>query len=412
MKIGIITEYKHPPDARAALNPEQCDKAMRQFPDLRIVVEPSPHRGYEDEAYRRRGIPVVERLDDCDVLLGIKEVPIDRLLANKTYCFFSHTIKQQAHNRDLLRAILVKRIHLIDYEAVTDEQGRRLIAFGRFAGMVGAHNAMWTYGRRSGEYSLPRLKDCLNFAEAKSQYAGIVWPPVKIVLTGTGRVGSGAADVLRDMGIRQVPPDDFLNQSYREAVFTQLRVQHYAAAADGRPFNSREYYQDPSGFVSIFAPYYRQADIMINGIYWDKRAPAFFTREEMRRSDFRIQVIADITCDIAPESSIPSTIRASCIADPVYGYDPVKERETPPFQPGSIDVMAIDNLPSEIPRDATDAFGEMFIGHLLPEFFKPNSDMLERATVAENGTLSKRFQYLSGFLKEKSYRRRCPPHRS
>jgi hypothetical protein len=218
--------------------------------------------------------------------------------------------------------------------------------------------------------------------------------------------------VYKRQGIRQVPPDDFLNQSYREAVFTQLRVQHYAAAADGRPFNSREYYQDPSGFVSIFAPYYRQADIMINGIYWDKRAPAFFTREEMRRSDFRIQVIADITCDIAPESSIPSTIRASCIADPVYGYDPVKERETPPFQPGSIDVMAIDNLPSEIPRDATDAFGEMFIGHLLPEFFKPNSDMLERATVAENGTLSKRFQYLSGFLKEKSYRRRCPPHRS
>lgn len=397
MKIGIIREGKIPPDSRTPLTPAQCAYAQEHF-DIRLAVEPSPGRCYPDAEFRSAGLRMEADLCDCDLLLGVKEVPIRLLIPEKTYCFFSHTIKKQSHNRDLLRAILDNGIRLIDYEVLTDDHGRRLIAFGRFAGMVGAHNALWTYGRRTGAFSLPRLKDCRDYQQAEELYRDLELPPVKIVLTGTGRVGSGAADVLRDMGIRQVTPADFLHRSYSEAVFTQLRVHHYIARTDGSAFETKEYYQHPVGYCSAFAPYYRTADIFINGIFWDRRAPVFFTAEEMANPDFRIRVIADITCDIAPESSVPSTLRASTIDDPVFGYDPVNGTETAPFQTDAIDVMAIDNLPNELPRDASQAFGQQFIEHILPEFFKPHSRMLERATVAENGRLGKHFAYLADYV--------------
>ncbi len=397
MKIGIIKEGKVPPDSRVPLTPEQCLYLTDKF-DLDITVEPFAGRCYPDREYRDAGIRLSRDLSGCDFLMGVKEVPVEQLIPEKTYFFFSHTIKKQPHNRQLLRAILERHIRLIDYEVLTDDHGRRVIAFGRFAGMVGAHNALWTYGQRTGAFALKRMKDCHDYAEAKALYQPLQWPPVRIVLTGTGRVGSGAADVLRDMNIRQVPPQDFLRQDYEEAVFTQLRVHHYIARQDEQPFATRDYYENPTGYKSTFYNFYRRADIMINGIYWDRRAPAFFSKAEMRQPDFRIQVIADVTCDIAPESSIPSTLRPSTIDDPVYGYDPVAEEETAPFQENAIDIMAIDNLPNELPRDASNAFGEQFIEHVLPELFKEESPMIERATVAEKGKLTPAFIYLEDYV--------------
>ena len=397
MKLGIIREGKIPSDSRVPLIPDQCSHIVDEYP-IEVVVEPAPGRCFSDAEYAAAEICLSEDLSDCDLLLGVKEVPVSQLIPNKTYCFFSHTIKKQSYNRDLLRAILAKNIRLIDYEVMTDEHGKRLIAFGRFAGMVGAHNALYTYGERTGAFRLKRMKDCHDYAEAQEVYHQLQLPPVKIVLTGTGRVGQGAAQVLHDMGIRQVAHDDFLTESYDEPVFTQLRVQHYVARKDGKPYETREYYLDPTPFHSIFAPYYRAADIMINGIYWDKRAPAFFTREEMCREDFRLQVIADVTCDIAPDSSIPSTLRPSTIADPVYGYDPHANTETAPHQPGSIDVMAIDNLPNELPRDASRAFGEQFMDYVLAEFLDEQSDILDRATITRCGKLTERFRYLQDFV--------------
>ena len=332
-------------------------------------------------------------------LLGVKEVPIETLIPNKTYCFFSHTIKEQAYNRKLLLAILEKNIRLVDYEVLTNEKGKRLIAFGRFAGMVGAHNGILTYGQRTGAYDLIRMKDCHDYEEAKRHYRKLQLPPIKIVLTGTGRVGSGAAEVLLDMGIQQVEPEDFLNNLYNQPVFTQLECKHYAKRIDGSAFDKKEFYHHPEWFKSAFAPYAAVSDVMINGIYWDNNAPAFFSKAEMRSTDFKIKVIADVTCDIAPVSSIPSTLRASTIAEPFFGYDPVAEAETQAFQEHVIDMMTIDNLPNELPRDASTAFGEQFIKHILPEFFKENSAVIERATVAENGQLGKHFQYLENYVK-------------
>ncbi len=397
MKLGIIREGKVPPDARVPLSPSQCADILVDYSNVNLVVQPSPIRCFTDEEYLEEGVPMSENINDCNVLLGVKEVPIPLLIPNKTYCFFSHTIKKQAYNRDLLRAVLEKNIRLIDYEVMTGERGRRLIAFGYFAGMVGAYNGIWAYGQRTGTYQLKRMKDCFDYAEAKQQFANLKLPPIRIVLTGTGRVGKGAADVLRDMGIRQVEPAKYLKQQYSEAVFTQLECRHYAARKDGSPFSKEDFYNNPSLFKSTFAPYTEKSDLMINGIYWDNDSPAFFTAEQMQQPNFNIKTIADVTCDIAPVASIPSTLKASTIAHPVFGYDPTTGQETAPFQKSAIDMMTIDNLPSEMPRDSSTAFGKMFVERILPEFLKPKSIILERATIARDGKLGPHFQYLEEY---------------
>lgn len=397
VKIGIIREGKIPPDARTPLTPEQCAEAQVELP-LRIVAQPSPIRSFKDEEFRAHGIHLQEDLSDCDVLLGVKEVPIDQLIPNKTYLFFSHTIKKQPHNRPLLRAILEKNIRLIDYEALTDERGERLIAFGFYAGIVGAHNALWTYGRRSGQFALPRLCESHDYAAVLELYEKLRLPPLRIVLTGGGRVASGAAKNLRDMRIRQVAPAAFLEQDYAEPVFTQLHAHDYVAHRDARPFDKKHFYAHPEEYVSTFAPFYRRADIFINGIFYDKKAPRFFSREEMCGPDFRVGIIADVTCDLMPGSSVPSTIRASTIAEPVYGFDPQSGQESAPHVPGSVDVMAIDNLPSELPRDASAFFGRQLLEKILPELLLGrDSAVMRRGMITENGQLTPEFAYLADY---------------
>ncbi|MEO0725635.1 MAG: NAD(P)-dependent oxidoreductase [Bacteroidota bacterium] len=399
MKIGIIREGKTPPDTRVPLDPQQCALLRSEY-GLDIVVQSSPIRIFTDEEYRAKGVPVVEYIGDRDLLLGVKEVPIEELIPGKTYSFFSHTHKEQVYNRPLLKAILDKHIHLIDYEVLTDKLGRRVIAFGYFAGVVGAHNGFWTYAQRTGAFELPRMRDLYNYEEAKGVYQKLELPPIKIALTGTGRVSTGAAQVLEDMGIRQVSPGDFLREDYDEPVYAQLVSRDYLRHKDGLPFDKLHFYQHPEQYVSAFEPFAETADMMLNGIYWDSRAPAFFSQEQMSLPEFKIKVIADITCDIAPVSSIPSTLFASTIADPVFGFDPKTGQQTTPYQNHVIDMMTIDNLPSELPRDASTAFGKMYIEQVLPHMLAPNSAMIERATIARNGRLGPQFGYLLDFVNE------------
>lgn len=398
MKIGIIREGKNPPDARVPIIPQQCRYIQKHFP-VEIVVEPSDKRIFENAEYKKLNIAMSDDLADCDILMGVKEVPIEQLIPNKTYFFFSHTIKEQAYNRDLLLAILEKNIRLIDYETLTDENRKRLIAFGRFAGMVGAHNALWTYSKRTGAFELPRMKDYRDYAAAKEDYKRLELSNLKIVVTGTGRVGRGAADVLKDMGIKRVSPKEFLQNDYDHAVFTQLACEDYAKRKDGKAFQRKVFFAHPEDHASKFAPFTKVSDIMINGIFWDNNAPAFFTSEDMQQADFNINVIADVTCDIAPVSSIPSTLRASTIDDPVFGYDASSGKETAAFQDESIDMMTVDNLPNELARDASQSFGKQFIERVLPELLKSDSKVIARATVTENGQLGEHFQYLENYVK-------------
>lgn len=401
LKIGIIREGKVPPDARAALSPAQCVVAQRQFP-VQFVVQPSPHRCFRDAEYQAAGISLQEDVRDCDVLLGVKEVPVDQLIAGKTYCFFSHTIKKQPHNRKLLQAVLAKDIRLIDYEVMTNERGDRLVAFGFYAGVVGAHNGVWTYGRRTGLFELPRMYQSHDYAEVKAAYEHVHFPPMRIVLTGGGRVATGAVRCLHDMGIHQVAPPDFLKKDFDRPVFTQLFASDYVRHREGpRIFNKEHFYKHGDEYLSTFAPFYKRADIFINGIFYDPKGPLFFTREEMARPDFRIRVIADISCDIVPEASVPCTLRASSIVNPVYGFDPREGQEIPPFQPDGVDIMAIDNLPSELPRDATVFFGQQLMEHIFPELIPgEDSPVVRRATIAEDGHLCERFGYLADYVGE------------
>ncbi len=394
-KIALLREGKVPPDSRVALVPEQV--AQLRTAGLDIVVVPSEHRVFRDEEYAALGIPLTKDLSDRDLLLGIKEVKITELLAHKTYCFFAHVHKKQVHNQPLLQALLAKDIRHIDYEVMTNAQGQRLIAFGYFAGMVGAHNGIWAFGQRSQQFSLPRMKDCFDYAEAKAVYAQTDFGALKVVLTGGGRVSSGAAQVLQDMGFRRLPAEEFLHYQGATAVFTQLDPTQYARRKDGQPPSRPDFYANGADYESNFLPYAQVADVFINGIYWDGKAPAFFTREDMLHADFKLQTIADVTCDIAPLSSVPSTIFASTIAEPVFGYDPLHNQAVAPYQPDFVDVMSIDNLPSELPRDASTAFGEMLIEHILPEFVQAHSEVLQRACITQDGELGPHFQYLTDF---------------
>jgi alanine dehydrogenase len=397
MKIGIIREGKTPADSRVPLSPHQCSQLVEQ--GLQVSVQRSEVRCFSDDQYAHLGIDVVDNIDDCDILLGVKEVPISQLIPNKTYFFFSHTIKEQAYNQKLLKACVDKKIRLIDYEVLTDETGKRVIAFGKFAGMVGAHNALWTYGERLGNNPLPRMHSLKDYAAAQKIYSTTKFPNARIVLTGTGRVSSGAVQVLTDMGIQKVRPIDFVTQSYDLPIFTQLSSFYYAKRKDGKEFdNVQNFYDYPEEYESDFHHFLPHADILINGIYWDNKAPAFFTPEEMTQSNFNIKVIADVTCDIAPESSIPSTLKASTIADPVFGYNPESRVETEPYKEASIDMMTIDNLPNELPRDASEAFGSMFIEHVLPQLDNDESEMLDKATITKDGDLGSHFEYLRSYL--------------
>ena len=399
IKIGIIREGKVPPDARVPLTPEQCAEAQVEFP-VKFLVEPSPVRCFKDEEYTAHGVTLSHDLSQCDVLLGVKEVPINLLMPDKTYLFFSHTIKKQPYNRPLLQAILEKNIRLIDYEVLTDEQGQRLIAFGFYAGVVGAHNGLWTYGQRTGEFTLPRLYQRLDYAAVQAVYESLNLPPLRIVLTGNGRVATGAAKNLLDIGIRKVTPQEFLDTDFQEAVFTQIQAKDYVIRRDGSAFDKNHFYAHGDAYDSAFAPYYRKADIFINGIFYDPKAPMFFSTEEMQRPDFQIKTIADITCDLMPHSSVPCTIRASKIADPVYGFDPATGLETAPFSPNSVDVMAIDNLPSELPRDASAFFGRQLLGSIFPELLQGReSAVIRRGMLTEGRKLTEPFEYLTDYIK-------------
>jgi hypothetical protein len=401
LKIGILREGKKPSDARVALTPKQCKAIENQHVgQIKFVIQPSEVRCIADAEYVAEGLQLNADISDCDILLGIKEVPVQELIAGKTYYFFSHTTKKQAHNRKLLQAILAKNITLVDYERLTNSSDIRVIAFGRWAGIVGAHNGMMAYSRRTKAFELEQMHKYRTFADALAYYKTLKLPPMRIALTGAGRVSNGAAEVLDAMGVRRVTPQVYLSTTFDAPVYAQINSQYYAKHKnDDKAFEMEDFYAFPENYESIFLPYAQRSDLMINGIFWDKRAPAFFTREQMCAPDFKIQTIADITCDIAPAASLPSTLFASTIAEPVFGYDPQQNKAVEPYQTGVIDVMSIDNLPSELPIDASTAFGEQFTKSVLPEILQSApSDMLRRATITHGGKLTEAFSYLQDYV--------------
>ena len=397
MKIGIIREGKNPPDKRVPFSPLQCKEILAQF-DVELVVQPSNIRCYSDAEYVQEGITLQENLSDCDVLMGVKEVPKTDLIPGKQYFFFSHTIKKQPYNASLLGTILKKKIQLTDYETLTHKDGGRILGFGRYAGIVGAYNGLLAWGKRYGTFDLKPANLCLDYAELKTELKKVVLPAQsKIVLTGTGRVGQGALEIMNALGFKQVSPEAFLNETFESPVFTALDCGDYYQTKDGSPFETTHFYKNPAQYKGNFVRFTKVADIFISCHYWDHNADVLFSVEDMKDPAFKIQVVADITCDI--NGSVPTTIRPSTIDDPIYGIEKMTGQEVAGFGADSVTVMAVDNLPCELPRDASFDFGNALMKSVMPCLIKKDvDDVIARASITtKEGELNEGYTYLEGY---------------
>ena len=400
MKFGIIRERKDPPDKRVVLSPKACQKVLKAHTKAQIIVEPSPIRAYADDDYKQLGITVASEMDNCDVLLGVKEVPIDSLIPNKKYFFFSHTIKKQPYNRDLLRAILEKNIEMYDHEVITNKQEQRVVAFGRYAGIVGAYNGFRAYGLKFDLFNLPKASVLPDQTALIAELKKLSLPNIKVLLTGRGRVGNGAREMLDGMEMRRVTVTEYLEETFNEPVYCQIDAGEYNKRKDGVRGNKANFFANPEEYKSNFFRFAKVTDFYIAGHFFGQGSPYLFTREDAKHQDFKIRVVADISCDI--DGPVASTIRPSTIADPIYGYDAMTESEADFKKPEAIAVMAVDNLPCELPRDASEGFGEAFIKNVIPAFFNDDKDgVLERARMTQNGKLTARYSYLQDYVDSK-----------
>jgi len=395
MKIGIIREGKIPADKRVPFTPSQC-KAMQDSGRFDVIVQPSPVRAYSDDEYREAGVRVQEDLSQCDLLLGVKEVPVDMLLEGKHYMFFSHIIKKQPYNKKLIQAMVKKHITITDYECLRDIDGERVLGFGKYAGIVGAYNGLRGWGLRHGTFELKPAYQCFDYAEMKEELKKVKLPNIKIILTGSGRVGHGALEILEELNLKKVSPNDFLTGQYDEPVFSLLHYDTYYCHLEGKPFDKAEFRSHPERFESCFMDYAKVSELFISCHYWDESSPRFFTKNDMQHPDFKIELIADITCDI--EGSIPSTIRASTVAEPFYGYNIKTGKEADAFDQDVITVMAVDNLPCELPRDASKYFGGELINKVMHLYLDGDPfKVIERATILNYGKLTSPYEYLTDF---------------
>jgi saccharopine dehydrogenase (NAD+, L-lysine-forming) len=399
MRIGILRESKKPHDERAPLSPEQCKSLVNKYSNLKIIVQPSDIRCFKDEEYLDEGLAVKEDLSDCDMLMGVKEVNTDDLIPGKTYMFFSHTIKKQEQNKNLLKAILRENIRLIDYEVLTDDNGLRVVGFGRFAGLVGAYNGLRAYAFRLGKTGPKPAYLCEDLYEMKNEIRNFEVPDIKIAVTGGGRVAYGAMELLDVAGVRKVSVEDFLNKSgYNIPVYVQLEPEHYVKRKDGLIFKLQHFFDNPDQYESNFERFISHTDMLISAAYWDPRAPLLFTPEQVKNRNFSIKVIADITCDI--NGSIPTTKRASTIEKPFYDYNRTSGELTEPFSDEeNITVMAVDNLPCELPEDASVDFGQMLSDKVVPALLGDDpGEMIKKATIALRGSITVNFRYLEDWV--------------
>ncbi|MGO4821190.1 MULTISPECIES: NAD(P)-dependent oxidoreductase [unclassified Flavobacterium] len=397
MKFGIIKERKSPPDRRVVFSPDALMQLKELYPAATVKVERSDIRIFSDEQYQSLGIEITDDLSDCDVLFGVKEVPVENLIANKSYFFFSHTIKKQPYNRGLLQAVLDKNITLYDHETIVDANNRRLIGFGRYAGIVGAYNTIRAFGLKFELFKLPKAETLSGKDELIRQLKRIVFPPIKFVVTGSGKVGGGIKEVLDAIKIKQVTVENYLTKNYTQAVYTQIDVLDYNQRIDGQVINCKDFYNNSKDYIGNFERFTKVSDIVITGHFHGNDAPDILTRAMLQSKDCKIKVVGDVSCDI--NGPIACTLRASTIAEPLYGYLPSEHKEVDVFHPAAVVVMAVDNLPCELPKDASEGFGTMFLEHVIPAFFNDDKDgILARAKMTENGKLTPRFSYLQEYV--------------
>jgi hypothetical protein len=398
MKIGLIREDKIPSDNRVAFTPAQCRSIQKKHPNVSVVVQHSDHRCFSDKEYLAAGIEVKQDLGDCDVLIGIKEVPVEQLITGKTYYFFSHTKKLQPQNQKLIKAIIKNDITLVDYECLEHIDGTRILGFGFFAGIVGAHNGMMAYGARTGTFELKRVNARQSLRHLIHTYFGLKLPEIKIAVTGSGRVAHGVLEVMNLLGIYEVEPDLYLSKTFAYPVYVHLKGADLYTHKTNGTYNRQHFHDNPGEYKSLFQPYLSQTDILMNGVYWEENIPRLFEVEDVAANNFKITTISDISDD--RNGSVPFNIGDSTIENPLYGVDKISFQITAPYLPNSVDMIAVGNLPNELPRDASRYFGEQIIKYILDDMIKNSGEVIKNAMIVKQGQLTEKFSYMKDYAAE------------
>lgn len=400
MKIGLIRETKVPEDNRVALTPKHLAELQRSFPQDDFVVQASETRAYSDEAYRNAGVQVAENVDDCDILFGIKETDIRTLIPNKHYFFFGHIAKMQAYNRPLLQTLMAKRITFSDYEYLVDDDNQRVCAFGWWAGVVGTYYTLRGYGLRHHLYELPKPDKHFTLEKLTQALKSVELPHIKLLVTGNGRVSHGAQYLLEALNATRLTEEQFLADGHVNRLsFCAVDANRLVARNDDGAFSWEHFTQNPTAYHSDFMRWARQADVLVCAHFWAPEAPVYLSQEDLADPTLRIRFIGDVTCDI--QGSIKSTLRASTHAEPYYDYNPATGQEEPAFSNDSnISVMAVDTCPNALALDTSAYFGDMLMQHVLTPLLKrEHSNIIQRATILEDGKLTPHFAYLEPFAK-------------
>jgi alpha-aminoadipic semialdehyde synthase len=435
IRIGIRHEDKYLAERRTPLVPAHVGKLVKEL-GIEVLVQESPKRVFTEEEYVAEGAKIVPDMQACDIVFGVKEIPEKWFIPGQTYVFFSHVIKGQPYNMPMLRQMMESGCNLIDYERVVDDFNRRLIFFGRFAGLAGAINTLWTTGLRlkhlgfdtpflhiQQAHNYKNLQDAREaVSKAGFEIAKYGLPteltPFTIGITGYGNVSNGVQEILSLLPVQEIHPGDLHELSgkidHNKLLYrVTFREEHISAHNQtGKLFDLDDYYVHPENYHSIFEQYLPQLSVLINGMYWDERYPRILTRAYMKENFMpgmnpKLKVVGDITCD--PNGSVEATLKGTYIEDPIFVYHPESHSLTSGYEGDGLQVMAVDILPSELPRDSSLAFSSVlrnFVKSLADANFKAGHPdaiglpaPLRKALILHNGRLTPEYAYIQNYLK-------------
>ena len=402
--IGIIKESR-PDENRAPLVPEHIEKLKSKYPNLNIIVQPSKKRCFSDEEYKNKGAEINEDLSNCSIIFGVKEIDTDVLINNKTYVFFSHTYKLNKETlnnaqgtpgmdkKELLKSVLEKKIKLIDYENIRDKNSSRYLGFGRFAGIVGCYNTLNLCLENYNKQPLARAHRINNYQRLIDNLKNLYFPKMNILVTGDGRVAKGVIEVLKETNIKEVSKEMFKNNNFDYPVFCNLETKDYVESNLNKEFDLNHFIQYPKEYKSCALQYLKLTDVFISAHYWDPASPKIFEIKDLEKLG-DLKVIGDITCDV--DGSVPTTIRSSTIDNPNFYIDKKTFKET---VDEGLAIMAVDNLPSELPRDSSKEFGDGIVREVIPYILNEDDGRILNATITLNGSFLKKYNYLNDYIK-------------
>ena len=399
--IGIVRESRND-ENRTPLVPEHIKKYKESNPNINFIIQPSNSRCFSDEEYELCGAKINENLNECSIIFGVKEIDPNILINNRTYLFFSHTFKinkQQKniekHKKDLLLSILNKKITLIDYENIRGKNGTRCLGFGRFAGIVGCYNTLNLLLKVLGKQSLASAYKINDYERLVLNLKNLYFPKTKILVTGDGRVAKGVIELLNLTNIKAVSKKDFLEKKFDQPIFCNLETKDYVTNNSSTNFNLEHFINNPQDYSSSALQYLKETDILISAHYWDPSSPKIFENEDLKVLQ-NLKIVGDITCDI--NGSVPTTIRSTTIEEPNYWIERYNLKEIDENNDG-IAVMAVDNLPSELPRDSSTEFSEGIINEVLPFLLKEDDGRILNGTITTDGSFLEKYNYLNDYIR-------------